>query len=282
MFELTKELRLIGNSITNEYGRNRYSNLLTKAFSNFNIDQERNVLVILNEIKQIISNEVIYYFEALNYSYLKDYKNVIKSCKIGLNIKETYYLYDLIAIAYHQLDNYDLALEMFDKSIELNDSIFEVYYDKAITMIDLYKDEDALKLLNKVITLEPNYAPAYKEKGFLYSQLGSYEKSYENYQKYIKLSAEEEHEVYYKLAFLLNKSNSIFEDKNKKILDYLDKAIFLSEKDRIFKSEYFLLKANTLYDLGKINEADFCCKTIINNPYSDIEDKKEALECLQT
>ncbi len=164
MFELTKKLRLLGNSIENEYDRNKYLNLLSKAFSYFNINQEKQSIIILNEIKQVISNEIIYYFEALNYYYLKDYKNVIKSCKMGLKIKETYYLYDLIAIAYHQLDNYDLALEMFDKSIGLDDSMFEVYYDKAITMIDLYEDREAIKLLNKVTKLEPQYAPAYKEK----------------------------------------------------------------------------------------------------------------------
>jgi len=278
MVTISQLFKKISYLVTKE-DKNRYIQISEDALNLFK-QKSPKVLGLINDIKKIIRHYDLYYFEAIVYSYLENHEKVIESCKKGLGIKETYYLYDRIAIAYHQLEQYDLALEMFDKAIKLDDSIFEIYYDKAITLIDLHKDEEAIKLLNKVIAINPDYSNAYKEIAFIFFEMKNYNKSYSSFIEYVRLT--NEHKGYYYLALILYESDEIeIEiDKYIQILTYINKAISISKEKNIFKSYYFMLKADTLLVLYREKEADFCYKIVINNPESDIEDIEEALSFL--
>ena len=63
------------------------------------------------------------------------------------------------------ISDYDLILEDYDKTLELNPGFFFGYYNKAFINLRLRNYENALADLTKAIELEPEFAEAYYNRG---------------------------------------------------------------------------------------------------------------------
>ena len=69
------------------------------------------------------------------------------------------------ALSYASIENYELAIIDFDRSIELNQTDHWPIYNRAISSIKLNDDNTALNYMNRAINLKPNFFEALLERG---------------------------------------------------------------------------------------------------------------------
>jgi len=272
------------SSISEKDKNPKYSRLVKRAFELEYLGEDKQALFILNEIKREVNHHDLYYFEATIYRSLGNNVEVVESCKKGLELKETYYLYDKIGVSYDALDKEVLAIEMFDKAIELNDSVFELYYDKAISLSNLSKYNEAIVSFDKVISINPSFPNTYFEKGYSLFKLEDYNKAFESYKKYVSLR--NDREGYYYLALVIYESDygideyEEFDEEYEAALLYINKGISIMNKYDKFDASYLSLKADILFMLDREKEAFFCYNTVINNKNSSINGLEIALSNL--
>ena len=58
-------------------------------------------------------------------------------------------------------ERYEEALKILDKAIALNPDYADAWYSKGLTLLKLGREEEALKVYHKVIKLNPDYARAW-------------------------------------------------------------------------------------------------------------------------
>ena len=74
------------------------------------------------------------------------------------------------------MQKYDLALSDYSKAIEINPNYAEAYNNRGFLYSYQQKYELALADVNKAIDINPNHAEAYANRGLLYAILGQPEK----------------------------------------------------------------------------------------------------------
>jgi tetratricopeptide (TPR) repeat protein/S1-C subfamily serine protease len=89
---------------------------------------------------------------------------------------------------YQDLQKYELALDDFNKAIEINPNFAILYYNRGGLYYNQQKYELALSDINKAIELNPNYAEAYYNRGLLYYDLQKYELALSDINKAIELN----------------------------------------------------------------------------------------------
>lgn len=66
--------------------------------------------------------------------------------------------------------NTEAAISRLESSIDLDESVFETHYNLAVAYIQAEKYDKALKSLEKVIELNPDFADAYHSLGVVYEE----------------------------------------------------------------------------------------------------------------
>jgi len=89
----------------------------------------------------------------------------------------------------YQREEYELALEAFDKAIELKPDDADVWSNKGVTLGKLGRYDEALKAHDKAIELKPDLAEAWYNKACAYSRKGDKENALKNLSKAIDLDA---------------------------------------------------------------------------------------------
>ena len=86
-------------------------------------------------------------------------------------------------------DNYEEAINCFEKGIELDPDYVEAYYDLGDIYAYWYERyEEAVKCFKKVIELEPDYAGAYYNLGRVYAYWDEqYDEAMEYFKKVVEL-----------------------------------------------------------------------------------------------
>jgi len=89
---------------------------------------------------------------------------------------------------FNTLNNGSRAAENYKRSQDFspNSTRARVRLGQLYTRIRSY--QDALNYYQDALTIDPSFAPAYLEMGFLYSKMGQQDKSKENFKKYLDLS----------------------------------------------------------------------------------------------
>ena len=90
-------------------------------------------------------------------------------------------------LSFYEKKDYESALKIFDKAIELIPNDAGIWYNKGVILNNLNKFEDALKAYEKAIELKPNYAFAWNNKGVTLNELGKYEEAIKALDKAIEL-----------------------------------------------------------------------------------------------
>ena len=126
----------------------------------------------------------------------------------------------------HALLNYNEALEVLPKDLELNLALANLYYET-----ELY--DKAIDFYNKVLTLDEDNSNAMLGLGRTYLQIGFLSKSRQYFKEYLKQKGQKDNTVYYDYAmanFLSNNQNLA--------LEYAEKA---KEIDKNNPNIYFLI-----------------------------------------
>ena len=103
----------------------------------------------------------------------------------GVPLKSEDYLNRGIAL--YRRDEYELALDAFEKAIELKPDYADAWNNRGVTLGRLDRHEEALKACDKAIELKPDYADAWNNRGFALAKLGRYEEALEACDKAIEL-----------------------------------------------------------------------------------------------
>ncbi|HUV36119.1 MAG TPA: tetratricopeptide repeat protein [Patescibacteria group bacterium] len=87
-------------------------------------------------------------------------------------------------VAYHN-GQYERALELFQKAIQLNPEFTEGYNNLGLTYTEMAQEEKATEAFKKAIELNPNLSATYNNLGYAFYRLGSYTEAIEMYQEAI-------------------------------------------------------------------------------------------------
>jgi tetratricopeptide (TPR) repeat protein len=91
-------------------------------------------------------------------------------------------------LAHYRQENYSAALMDYDKAIEFSPDYIEALNNRAITLIQLYKDEQALRDLNHIIDLNP--LPEYfKNRALLKKRMGNLPGALNDYNRALTFDA---------------------------------------------------------------------------------------------
>ncbi len=145
--------------------------------------------------------------EILSDEYYKKWLNISeKSIENGVYMKNST-KQELIAVAYNNsgigfLDekNYNLAIQNFNTSIELDSNNTEAYNNRGLAFYYKRNDSLAIQDYNKSIELDPNNAKAYCNKGLVFFRKGNSNLAIQNYDKSIELDPNNA-EAYYSRGY---------------------------------------------------------------------------------
>ena len=92
-----------------------------------------------------------------------------------------------MALAYYNLKNYEMAIENFNKSIDINSGNIDSYNGIGLSYYYLGEKEKALIYLNKVLDIDPSYNNAYETLFNIYFDLEEYDNALYLADKILKL-----------------------------------------------------------------------------------------------
>ena len=117
--------------------------------------------------------------------------------------------------------NYELAIALYNRSLEFIPDASEVWYHQGVALSNLGQYKDAIAAYDKAIDWKPNFYEAWSEKGYCLSILGRHKEGLACCDKAIQINSD-----YYKAwcdrAYILNRLN-----RRKQALSSCDKALEL-------------------------------------------------------
>ncbi len=148
---------------------------------------------------------------------------------------------------------YERAVQLISKAISINPNVAQAYYNRGIVLQELKRFEEAVASYDKAIALKPDYAEAYSNRGIALKELKRLEKALASCEKAIALKPDFA-EAYY------NRGNALQElDRPEEALVSYDKAITLSyDKAIALKpdfAEVYFNRGNALKELKRLDEA---------------------------
>ena len=120
--------------------------------------------------------------------YAQNYGGAIKSYDEAIKIKPDWSWYYNRGNSYYKLGKNELAIQDFNKSIQLNPNYDKAYNNRGNIYDDLGQYELAIKDFDKSIQLNPNYDLAYNNRGVVYNNLKQYERAIQDFDKSIKIN----------------------------------------------------------------------------------------------
>ena len=98
-------------------------------------------------------------------------------------------LFFLLATTYLQTEDYEKAINFFNKSIDIKSDFADAYNNRGITLNKLKKYHEAIEDFNRAIKLKENYFDAHLNKGISLRNLRKYHEAILSYQNCIKLKS---------------------------------------------------------------------------------------------
>ena len=213
--------------------------------SNINIITDGDLRDEIAKIKKGNSTKDAEDFFNMGNAYYKknNYNNAIecyeKSVELLPNLPNSYFN---MGNSYYLKGNYDKAIESYQKVIELQ-PVASAYYNIGCVFSAKCNNDKAIEYYQKAIKLNPNKVEAYGNMGVEYYMKGNYKKAIEYFQKALD-------------SKFNNAGDSIMENKNK-----YEEALELCEKTITLKIE-LAIKYNKLGDI--FYETNNCDKAIEN------------------
>ncbi|MDR0829278.1 MAG: tetratricopeptide repeat protein [Prevotellaceae bacterium] len=165
---------------------------------------------------------------------------------------------------FYDEQDYDKAIDCFQKAIELNPYYAEAYKRLGNVYFDIQDYDKVIEYNKKAITLKPDYEAAYFNTGLAYRNKQDYDKSIEYFQKVIELNPDDANAY-------LNIGDAYFQKQDDdKTIEFWQKAIDLSPHNPNNDKMYFAIGCLYL-DGQKFEEAveNFDKAVAINIDYKD-------------
>jgi Uncharacterized protein conserved in bacteria len=105
--------------------------------------------------------------------------------------------------------SFSKAIEYYNKAIEADSSLFDVYYNLGYVYSADNKYEEAIEYYNKFIALDDSYPNAYFALAGIYVEKEDYDKAIELFIKGIKLNPDAPDEYFYLGLLHINKGDNI-------------------------------------------------------------------------
>ena len=217
--------------------------------SNFpNNDRARQGLANLNIHKKINSNQKQLSQEVNHLVNLFNQGQIIEVARYAENLlkqyPEEFIIWNILGGAYATLKKFDQALKVLKKVIELNPNYVDAYYNIGVVLNDQGKIDEAIEAYQKCISLFPNYPDTYVNMGLGLKSQGKLEKAIEAF--ITALSIKPDHpEAYFNIGVSLK--GVFFKKPNPRLqkimTSLLDKKTYVRPKD-ISKAAVSLLKFN--------------------------------------
>ncbi len=92
--------------------------------------------------------------------------------------------------SYFEDSRYREALIEYQAALAINPGHIHAKRGKALSLMQLGKDQDALVLFDELIQQQPDFAASYANRGILHDRMGSYEAAIRDYEKALQLDTE--------------------------------------------------------------------------------------------
>lgn len=96
-------------------------------------------------------------------------------------------LYNIAGAAHAGMEQWDQAIDAYDKAIEIRPDYAEVYSNRGVALRALKRLEDAVDSCDKAIALKPGHADAYSNRGIVLKELNRLDEAAESYERAIQL-----------------------------------------------------------------------------------------------
>lgn len=173
-------------------------------------------------------------------------------------------------VALAKLGKYEEAIECYDKVIELNPNYAPAWYNKGVALAKLGRYEEAIECYKKAVELNPDYVDAWFNMGVAYAKLGKYEEAIKCYDKVLELNPKD----YYAWN---NKGVALAKlGKYEEAIECYKKAIELNPN---YADAWYNLGL-ALTKLGKYEEAIKCFDKVLQlkPEYKSAKESKELIE----
>lgn len=151
-------------------------------------DREKAALLELIEKEPTAEN----YFKLGNNERINEnYDKAIECYEKAIELNPEYAMaYNNRGYSYNKLGEEEKAIEDYSKAIEINPEYALAYSNRGISYSNKGEEEKAMEDYNNAIELNPEYVRAYNNRGYSYSNMGEEEKAIEDYNKAIELNPE--------------------------------------------------------------------------------------------
>ncbi len=188
------------------------------------------------------------------------------------------------AMDFFNEEEFEEALEYFEKLTEDNPTCQDAWFMKAVTLINLEEDEMALQSIEKAIELEPEDTEAWAKKAWILLLLNDFREGLQAAEKVLELENNFSDGLYLKGRFLLN-------------MGLYSESLYYFEKypeDEFLYPDSLFHRGDALYNLTKYRDAlkcfDDALKLEPSNPevlnykgfvFMKLEDYDEARQCFE-
>ncbi|MFM6788747.1 MAG: tetratricopeptide repeat protein, partial [Microcystis panniformis] len=153
------------------------------------LENYEQALTVINQAISLVPNNPKSYIIKSGVLYdLKRYDEGLAAITQAIELAPRAFWYSNRGIIYYNQQKYKLALDDFNKAIELNPNYAEAYGNRGLLYYNQQKYELALSDYDKAIEINHNYAEAYVNRGVLYRLQEKYELALADYDKAIELN----------------------------------------------------------------------------------------------
>ena len=140
---------------------------------------------------------------------------------------------------------YGEALKIFEKAIEINPDFAEAWNGKGVALDDLKRNEDALEAYDKAIDINPDFAEAWNNKGSALVDLTKHEEALNAFEKAIEINPD--------FAEAWNGKGNALDglERHEEALNALEKAVDINPQF----AKAWNGKGSVLDDLGRYEDA---------------------------
>ena len=121
-------------------------------------------------------------------SHLKRYEEMLETCNRGLKFNQSFYFWNCQGLALDGLQEYDKAIEAYDRAIELQPDFFEAWNNRGEAYVDTNQPDRAKTNFERAIQLnqEKSYVP-WNNLGKLHFRQEEYQQAIEAYRQATKI-----------------------------------------------------------------------------------------------
>ncbi|NCR63297.1 MAG: serine protease [Microcystis aeruginosa LG11-05] len=153
------------------------------------LENYEQALTVINQAISLVPNNPNHYNEKSSVlSQLKRYDEGLAAITQAINLAPRAAWYYNRGILYYNQQKYKLALDDYNKAIELNPNYALAYYNRGNIYYDQQKYDLALSDYNQAIKINSDFAEAYNNRGNLYRRQQKYKLALDDYNQAIKIN----------------------------------------------------------------------------------------------